>query len=92
MVVPPPLSLLEPEPHDVFVISGETRNSWIPADFNAALSESLACLYGTPWLWPATCTPSWSIVTGTPPIEAEATETTTLSVGVLPSFVIVAET
>src|SRR4051794_4879654 len=44
-----------------------------------------------PWPWPATCTPSWSIVTGTPPIVAEATDTAALYDGV-PSFVIEAVT
>jgi hypothetical protein len=42
------------------------------------LSPSLACWYGRLWLWPAMCTPSWSIVTGTPPIVALATETDAL--------------
>src|SRR5579864_358645 len=37
------------------------------------------------------CTPSWSIVTGTPPIDADATETVAVYFG-FPPFVIVAET
>jgi hypothetical protein len=74
-VLPPPPPPVAPPPLFWHVVtSGATRNSWIPACFSAPLSPSLACLYGSAEPWPATCTPSWSIVTGTPPIVAEATE------------------
>ena len=75
------VELLPPLPaplHEFVEISGPTRKIWMPAFFNAAFSESLACWYGTPCVWPARCTPSWSIVTGTPPMVAEATVTPTL--------------
>src|SRR6185437_128643 len=88
LVVPVPA----PAPHELVVTSGVTRKIWIPACFNAPFSASLACWYGNAWFWPATCTPSWSIVTGTPPIVAEAIRTATLSLVVLPSFVTLAET
>src|SRR5581483_11625475 len=71
--------------------SGATVNSWTPACLSAALSASSACWYGSAWSCPCTCTPSWSIVTGTPPIEAAPTSTATVSVG-LPVFVIEAVT
>jgi hypothetical protein len=75
--------VVEPPPVPVpvwlqFVTSGWTRKIWMPALFNALLSPSLACFKGRPPPWPATCTPFSSIVTGMPPIVAEATETAAL--------------
>ena len=43
LLPPPPVPL-----HEFVAISGPMRKSWIPACFNAAFSESLACLYGRP--------------------------------------------
>ena len=45
----------------------------MPACFSAVFSESLACWKGSAPPCPAMCTPSWSIVTGTPPTVAEPT-------------------